>query len=115
MLEVIGFITISVALTIAFFVIRRFSLMLVANKVFANEKLMLIHLCSYYAFTMVTLVICILIFFVGAVAYSDQTESEKRLTFAVTILRYLQGLFGLPIIFTMVLMFHRHSQPVTKR
>ena len=62
--------------------------MLVQNKVFANESLMFTHLSSFILLTIFSTAICILVIAIAGVEQNEMSLQQKRIYYAITILRY---------------------------
>lgn len=94
--------------------IRRYSRMLVQNKIFANEFLMVTHLASFSIESIIVTANSALIYASSSITFSTMTMAELRLTFAMLIITYFRILAQFVVILTMMIMFLKHSQNLTE-
>ena len=108
--EIFGFAIIIAILSFSINRIRKFSKMLVQNKIFANECLMITHLASF-TFLGIILIITYTITMILGENYrsTEMTVSEERLAYMSVICEYLISLGCFAVIATMVVMFLKHS------
>ena len=74
---------------------------------------MICHLASFAYLTLFIIVCSSLDFAIGSQALEDTTLSEKRLIYARTILDMFEGVGAVGVIVTMMIMFLKHSMPLT--
>ena len=91
--------------------------MLAQNKIFANEKLMLIHLISFNTITICAIIIETMII-TGALEVrediDDMNKRQKRILFAEIIIEYIACTAQIGVVVTMMIMFTKHSQTISK-
>ena len=89
--------------------------MLVQNKIFANEKLMLAHLLSFF-FVAIFAVITSTIYLTGVLEENPEnmTNRQKNILLAEIICAYFQSISQLGVIGTMMIMFIKHSHTISE-
>ena len=104
-------------LTFSIWRIRRFSAMLAQNKIFANEKLMLIHLISFYFVTIYAVSVGTMLT-TGAIEVEPDikniSDQEKRYFLATEILFYVACTAQIGVIVTMMIIFIKHSKTISE-
>ena len=94
--------------------IRKFSKMLVQSQIFANECLMVSHLAAFAFFTVLNTYTQTLNFRQQGKEWpetlNEMTDKQKSTLLSATIAEYLKILGCLSIVFTMLVMFFKHSQ-----
>ena len=114
-INIVNFNLIVALLAFSIYRIRKYSKMLVQSNIFANECLMLSHLAS---FTWLTLLITIgnslTLSNTGWDSEEDMTIEQLRISYAITIISYLQVTGCLAVVITMMIMFVKHSTVLSK-
>ena len=116
--DMITWIVLTSLLSFSIWRIRKYSAMLAHSQIFANERLMLVHLLSFFISTIVSITIETIIITEDIyVAKNDPVSAnhrQKRLMLAIFILDYFPSTAQLGIIVTMMIMFVKHSQTISK-
>ena len=93
--------------------------MLAQNKIFANEKLMLIHLTSFIVIT-ITASIFGTVLLTGVLErdpsgdFDSMSEKQKRIILFEIIVAYIDGTAGMGVVVTMMIMFTKHSLTISE-
>ena len=93
--------------------------MLAQNKIFANEKLMLVHLISFIVIT-ITATIFGTILLTGVLNKDKDdpddsyNEHQKRILLFEIIVAYIDGTADMGVVVTMMIMFTKHSLTISE-
>lgn len=113
-MNMVVFSGLTIILAFAVIRIRTYSRMLVQNKIFANEFLMVTHLSSFSIESIIVTTNSALIYASSSLTFDTMTVFELRLTLAMLIITYFRILAQLVVILTMMIMFLKHSQTLTE-
>ena len=108
-----SFVLLAVVLSFAIIRIRAYSRVLVENKIFANEKLMCVHLLAFVYLGVLILITGSDILAIGHTPLADMSTRELRFQFACVVLGYAQVVGCFSVVLTMVIMFVKHSLTLT--
>ena len=112
--SLISFYAITGILTVSIFRIRKYSRMLVQNGVFSNERLMYAHLSSFALISVMQTFSTPIFIHLYGINEADFTTQEERLRLTETICNFGTLFGGCGVVYTMCLMFVKHSKTLTE-